>query len=677
MKLTKQRLLALISQEITTSVGFYGSNLTEQRRNALKYYLGEPLGNEIEGQSQVRSQDMLEVVEAILPSMMRIFTQGESIVRFSPNGPEDVQYAEQSGDYINHIFNVDNNGYSILHTMFKDALISKNGFVKYYWKTSKEQKKEYYENLTEPEYQSLLADTEVEVIEVEDREKELDIDNMDYNEITYNVRVKRVKDYGRVVIENVAPESILVTSTATSLDDCNFIGQRVFKTRSELINMGFDKKIINELPPADEFIYNNEATTRKEYDESNIMQEYQNIDPALTVVQVVDCYMKCDYDNDGIAELRHIVVGGSGANAYHVLENEEIEQIPFAMVTPVPMPHKFYGLSMYDLIGDVQEVKTTLLRQILNNAYLQNNARTVVVDGQANIDDILNSRAGGIVRVKSPNAVTPLATPNFMQEGLAMIDKIDSIKEQRSGVTKVQMGLDANVINKSHTTATSTNVMMNASTQRIELIARNFSEGVKRMFQGLLTLVCKHQDQERIIQLRGKFVNMNPREWVDRYNATVQVGLGSGSQDQRLEVLGRVLAVQEKLIGTGGMGIVDPQKIYNTLEKYLENAGYKDASQFFNNPATTPPQPPKPQQPDPAIILAQKELQRLKQKDQVELQLKAQKQKADEVFKAGKLDLDQQKLATDIINKEKGNQMEKEKLASKIIDSAMISESYR
>ena len=677
MKLTKQRLLALISQEITTSVGFYGSNLTEQRRNALKYYLGEPLGNEIEGQSQVRSQDMLEVVEAILPSMMRIFTQGESIVRFSPNGPEDVEYAEQSGDYINHIFNVDNNGYSILHTMFKDALISKNGFVKYYWKTSKEQKKEYYENLTEPEYQSLLADTEVEVIEVEDSEKELDIDNMDYNEITYNVRVKRVKDYGRVVIENVAPESILVTSTATSLDDCNFIGQRVFKTRSELINMGFDKKIINELPPADEFIYNNEATTRKEYDESNIMQEYQNIDPALTVVQVVDCYMKCDYDNDGIAELRHIVVGGSGANAYHVLENEEIEQIPFAMVTPVPMPHKFYGLSMYDLIGDVQEVKTTLLRQILNNAYLQNNARTVVVDGQANIDDILNSRAGGIVRVKSPNAVTPLATPNFMQEGLAMIDKIDSIKEQRSGVTKVQMGLDANVINKSHTTATSTNVMMNASTQRIELIARNFSEGVKRMFQGLLTLVCKHQDQERIIQLRGKFVNMNPREWVDRYNATVQVGLGSGSQDQRLEVLGRVLAVQEKLIGTGGMGIVDPQKIYNTLEKYLENAGYKDASQFFNNPATTPPQPPKPQQPDPAIILAQKELQRLKQKDQVELQLKAQKQKADEVFKAGKLDLDQQKLATDIINKEKGNQMEKEKLASKIIDSAMISESYR
>jgi hypothetical protein len=344
------------------------------------------------------------------------------------------------------------------------------------------------------------------------------------------------------------------------------------------------------------------------------------------------------------------------------------------MVTPVPMPHKFYGLSMYDLIGDVQEIKTTLLRQILNNAYLQNNSRTVVVDGQANIDDLLTSRAGGIVRVKSPGAVSPMATPNFMQEGLAMIDKIDSIKEQRSGVTKVQMGLDADAINKSHQTATTTNIMMNASTQRIELIARNFSEGVKRMFQGLLTLICKHQDQDRIIQLRGKFVNMNPREWVDRYNATVQVGLGSGSQDQRLEVLGRVLAVQEKLISTGGMGIVDPQKIYNTLEKYLENAGYKDASQFFNNPAVTPPPPPKPPQPDPTLMLAQQELRNRQAKDQAELQLKARKLQSDELYKTEDMNLKQQKLATEILKDNENKQMKQQEINQKIIDSALNDE---
>jgi hypothetical protein len=229
------------------------------------------------------------------------------------------------------------------------------------------------------------------------------------------------------------------------------------------------------------------------------------------------------------------------------------------------------------------------------------------------------------------------------------------------------MGLDADQINKSHTTASSTNVMMNASTQRIELYARNFSEGIKRMFQGILTLVCKYQDQERIIKLRNKFVPMNPREWVDRYNATVQVGLGTGSQDQRLEVLGRVLAVQEKLIGAGGMGIVDPQKIYNTLEKYLENAGYKDASQFFNNPATMPPPPPKPQQPDPTMQLAQAEQQRLRAKDQADLQLKARKQQSDEIYKTEKMNLDQQKLATEILKQEEGKQLDKEKLATQIL----------
>ena len=671
MKLTKERLKALIGQEINNSIGFYGGELSEQRKNALKFYLGEPLGNEVEGQSQVRSQDVLEVVESILPSMMRIFTQGESIVRFEPTGPEDVAYADQASDYINHVFMKDNNGYSILHTLFKDALISKNGFVKYYWKNDKEQKQESYENLSITEYQALLADNEVEIVEVEDTSTGSDVENTDIMDVTYNVTVKRVKDFGRVVVENVAPESMLVSKTANSLDDCDFIAQRVFKTRSELISMGFDKKIVNELPVADEEIYNTEAVTRRSYDDETMPQEYQNIDPLLTRVAVVDCYMKCDYDNDGISELRHIVVGGSGVNSYRILENEPIEQIPFATVTAMPMPHRFYGLSIYDLIGDVQEIKTTLLRQTLNNAYLQNNARTVVVDGQANIDDLLTSRAGGIVRVKSPGAVSPMAAPNFMREGLAMIDKIDQVREGRSGVSKVQMGLDSETINKSHTTATSANVMMNASTQRIELYARNFSEGVKRMFQGILQLVCKYQDQERIIKLRNRFVPMNPREWLDRYNATVQVGLGTGSQDQRLEVLGRVLAVQEKLISVGGMGIVDPQKIYNTLEKYLENAGYKDASQFFNNPATMPPPPPRQARPDPSVQLAQAEQQRLRAKDQAELQLKARKQQVDETFKAEKLNLDQQKLATEVLNEAESKNLEKEKLATKIIQQGI------
>jgi hypothetical protein len=307
---------------------------------------------------------------------------------------------------------------------------------------------------------------------------------------------------------------------------------------------------------------------------------------------------------------------------------------------------------------------------------MQNSARTVVVDGQANLDDLLTTRPGSIVRVKSPNAVTALQTPNFLNEGLAMMQKIDQLKEKRSGVPNQLMGLNPDTINKSHTTAQSVNQMMQSSTQRIELIARSFAEGVKDLFKNILSVVCEYQDRERIIKLRGKFVSIDPREWVNRYDCTVQVGLGTGNQDQRLDVLQKVLSVQEKLLQAGGLGLVTPQNIYNTLENYLQNSGYKDASQFFVNPAQQPPQPPKPKQQDPAIQLAAKDIEMRAAKNQADIQLKQQKQKADEMFKAEKLNLDQQKLATDIIKQEQGKEMEKEKLATKIIDSAMVNERY-
>ena len=301
----------------------------------------------------------------------------------------------------------------------------------------------------------------------------------------------------------------------------------------------------------------------------------------------------------------------------------------------------------------------------------------MVVDGQANLDDLLTTRPGSIVRVKSPNAVTPLATPNFLNEGLSMLKKIDEVKEKRSGVPNQLMGLNPDTINKSHTTAQSVNQMMNSSTQRIELIARSFAEGVKDLFKNILSVVCEYQDRERIIKLRGKFVSVDPREWVNRYDCTVQVGLGTGNQDQRLDVLQKVLSVQEKLLQAGGLGLVTPQNIYNTLENYLQNSGYKDASQFFLNPAQQPPQPPKPKETDPAIQLAAQDIQMRAAKNQADIQLKQQKQRDDNIIKMKKFNLDEQKLATQVIKDQQVKEMEKEKLATKIIDSAMISESYR
>jgi len=568
--------------------------------------------------------------------------------------------------------------------MFKTALLQKNGFCKVYWKVSKEQKKERYRNLDETQYQALLIDDEVEVINVEEvvDEREADLiepgleEGMAESNVSYNVEVRRTKEYGRCAIEPVPPEEILVSSRAKSLKDCNFIAHRVTKTISELIDMGFKKSDVENLPSAEGEFFNTEAMVRRSYDDATTNLEVNTVDPAMRVVQITECYMKADVDGDGIAELRKIIVGGSGNNSYTILENEEISILPFAMCVAIPMPFRFFGLSMYDLLADVQLMSTSIMRQTLDNMYMQNAARTIVVDGQVNLDDLLTTRPGSIVRVKSPNAVTAMQTPNFLNDGLAMMQKIDQVKEKRSGVPNQLMGLNPDTINKSHTTAQSVNQMMNSSTQRIELIARSFAEGVKEIFKNVLSVVCEYQDKDRIIKLRGKFVSVDPREWVNRYDCTVQVGLGTGNQDQRLEVMQRVLAVQEKLLQAGSMGLVTPQNIYNTLENYLQNSGYKDASQFFVNPATQPPQPPKPKEQDPALQLAAQDIQMRADKNQADIQLKQQKQKADEVFKAGKLNLDQQKLATDIIKQEQGKEMEKEKLATKIIDSAMINERY-
>ena len=662
-KLTKTKLLAQISQEIQSSLGFYSSDLSTQRKEALKYYLGEPLGNEVEGRSSVVSQDILEVVEAMLPSLMRMFTQSDKMVNFDPQQAEDVPYAEQITDYCNFIFNRDNNGFEILHSMFKTALLQKNGFCKVYWKKSKKQKKESYKHLDETQYQALLIDDEIELLSVEE------ISEVDG--IFYDVELRRTEEYGRCQIDPVPPEEILVSARAKNLKDCNFIAHRVAKTVSELIDMGFNKKDVENLPSSEEQIYNTEAIVRRSYDDPSMDLEISNIDSSQRVVQITECYMKVDMDGDGIAELRKIIVGGSGYNNYIILENEEINKLPFAMCVAIPMPFRFFGLSMYDLLADVQMMSTTIMRNTLDNMYFQNNARTVVVDGQANLDDLLTSRAGGIVRVKSPNAVTPLQTPNFLNDGLSMMQKIDELKEKRSGVPNQLMGLNPDTINKSHTTAQSVNQMMNSSTQRIELIARSFADGVRDIFENILAVVCEYQDQERIVKLRGEFIPMNPRQWTDHYDCTTQVGLGTGNQDQRLEVLQQVLNVQEKLIGMGGMGMVTPQTIYNTLENYLQNSGYKDASQFFNDPSQQPPQQPQQEKQDPALQLAAQEIEMRKQKAMADADFKNRKLEADNQFKSQKMNLDEQKLATQVVKEQNINNLEKEKLASKILEQGL------
>ena len=356
-KVTDIELRGIINQEINNSLGYMGGNLSAQRKKSLEYYMGEPLGTEIDGRSQVVSTDVADTIETILPNLLRIFTASHQVVKCEPVKAEDVPLAEQATNYINYVFNKDNNGFSILYDWFKDALIEKNGIVKIYWEDSEKVEQETYENLNDQEYQILIDNDEVEVVEeekfVDEKAKEeleqikalAEAQGQEMGDIPtpylHNCIIKRTNRSGKVKIENIPPEEFLIQRTAKSIEDANFVAHKVLKTRSELIEMGYDKDIVENLPTTNAILLNDERLTRySDIDESPFND---SPDESTQEIEIYECYVKVDMDGDGIAELRKVIVAGE--SGYEILENMPCDFIPFCSLTPVPMPHRFFGRS--------------------------------------------------------------------------------------------------------------------------------------------------------------------------------------------------------------------------------------------------------------------------------------------------------------------------------------------
>jgi hypothetical protein len=612
-KVTNEQLRAIINSEINNSIGFMGSNLTSQRKKSMEYYMGEKLGTEIDGRSQVVSTDVADTIETILPNLLRIFTASDQVVKCEPVKSEDVPLAEQATNYINYIFNKDNNGFSILYTWFKDALLEKNGIVKVYWDDTSSVEQETYENLNDQEYQLLLDDENVEIVEEESFVDEKMKTAMDLLLVEataqgklvadepvpmlHNCVIKRTSKGGKVKIENVPPEEFLIQRTAKSIESANFVAHRVAKTRSELIEMGFDREVVENLPTTNNIILNNERLTRySDIDQSPFDNAPDN---STAEIEIYECYVRCDMDGDGVAELRKVIVAGE--SGYEILENMPCDNIPFCSLTPIPMPHRFYGRSVAELVEDVQLVKSTVMRQLLDNMYLTNNNRVAIMDGMVNLDDLLTSRPGGVVRTKQPpsQVMLPMQSQTISQQAFPLLEYLDTIRETRTGITRYNQGLDADSLNK---TATGVNAIMTQSQMRMELIARVFAEtGIKDLFRRIFELTCKYQDKERIVELNNQFIPVKPTEWRNRFNISITVGLGSGSKEQQIMMLNNILERQLQafqLQGNREYPMVSLKNIYNSLAKIIENAGLKNVENYFVNPdmgkgmVTPPPEPP-------------------------------------------------------------------------------------
>ena len=653
-EISDPQLRSLLSNQINNALGYLGGNLSQARRKSLEYYLGDKLGTEIDGRSQVVSTDVADTIESILPNLLRVFTASDKVVRCEPITAEDVPLAEQATAYLNHVFYKDNNGFQLLYNFFKDALIEKNGFLKIYYDESEKVEFETYKNLSKAD-KDALEDTKDEIEVIEEEQYEDESAKEDYEKLLeqyqargvdtakvqepdftlYNCKIKRTRKHGKIKIESVPPEEFLIDRNAKSIDDADFVSHKVLVSRSDLVAMGYDEEEVKNLPRSDEDIYNTEDIVRQRN-----VDEYPvnySTDPSTEKVLIYESYVKYDYDEDGIAELRKIVSAGDDGSM--VLENMPCDNVPFVTITPIPMPHRFYGRSLSELVEDIQLMKSTVMRQLLDNMYLTNNNRVAVMDGMVNMDDLLTSRPGGVVRTKQPpnQVMQPLQAQTISQQAFPLLSYLDSVREVRTGISKQIQGLDPDTLNAK--TATGVNALMTQTQMRSELVARIFAEtGVKDLFSKIFELMVKYQDKERIVMLNNTFVPVKPTEWKDKFNISIVVGLGTGSKEQQILLLNNILERQLQafqLQGGKEMPMVTLKNMYNTLSKIIENAGLKNVESYFVDPEVgkqlMPPPSPPPLTPIEKIEFTRIDAENKRKIADLELQYQELQQKSQEM----------------------------------------------
>ncbi|MCG7904397.1 MAG: hypothetical protein JAY60_18470 [Candidatus Thiodiazotropha weberae] len=667
--LSDREISNILEAEISSALGAEWGELKTDREEALNYFQGLPVGElsapSIPNRSNVVSTDVEEVIEWILPALLKTFTQTDEAVRFEPTGVEDEALANQESDYTNYVFYKDNPGFLILYTWFKDALLLKNGYVKPYFDEDQEVKTENYTNLTDVEFSLLVNDPEVEVIGHNEIFSQEGLQSVIYHDL----EIKRTRKHGQVKIDNCPPEHILVNSDHRSvlLHDARFVAHVEIKTASALREMGIPQKVIDGLPTFDidlDDINRNTVTEEDDEDDSD--------DPSQRKYEVHDCYINIDQDQDGIAERRRILY----VRGNHILENEAFDNVPFPSLTPIINPHRHVGRSIFDRIKEIAKQKTFVWRSLMDNLYFQTNARVAINENKVNIADMLDSRPGGVARVDGAPSenIMPIVTPQASSSAYQMIEFLDNLRDGRTGIGPEMMGQNINVSND---TAHGMERLMTAKEELIGLIARVFAEtGVKELFLQIHALLIKHQNKQKIIKLRGSYVPVNPSEWRERTSMTVNVGLGTGDQMKKTVAMNQITQEQLTIIQSGGL-VANQQNAYKALVDKYKLAGI-DARSYFTDPSTVQPPPPKP---DPQVmqIQAYREIEMAKVKNKAdELKIEKAKVLAEMQFSQGKqmtdeqkADLEKVKTMFEIEMEEKKHDLDKKKVGIDAFEAGM------
>ena len=618
-------LSAVIKSAFDDAEDFNDSLAFERNENA-RYYNGEAPVEDAEGHSQFVSTDVSDAINFLLPQLMRTFFGHNKVVEFQPTSAEDVELAEQQTEYINHVINQKNSGYMVVYAALKDALIRKAGFVKAYYSDEVEVSTSQYTDLDRGQVEALIVDPANEVVEqtvkmqtvtLVDQETGEEIEQEVEAGIDVTVRREAARD--QVVIEAVPPEEVLIARNARCLNSAHYVAHRSMRTVSDLVAIGYDlEELLQYSGSYDDLSvdHTRERITRNPYGE--VTTDQRN-DDAGRYILYVEHYIRFDLDQDGIAERVRVCTVGLG---HHIMSVEPWDDLPIVMFSADPEPHTAIGRCPADQIKPIQQAKSQIISDTLDSLGHSVFPRMAIVDGQVNIDDVLNTDVGQPIRMRQAGAVQSLTVPFVGAQSLPMLEYFSQLAENRTGVSASAVGLRQDQLQS--TTAAAVNNTISNAQGRIETIARNLAEtGMKSLFQLVNRLTVRHMDRKDVFRLRNKFVPVDPRTWDMNKDVVVNVALSGTSDQEKVAFLMQIIGKQEQAMQQLGFSnpLVSPQQYANTLAEIIELSGFKDVGRYINTqmpPAEAMEPPQEPPQPDPAMILAQAEVQKNREDNEMQ-----------------------------------------------------------
>ena len=672
-------LIAAIDAAEQSSYSSEGdTQLSSDRAYAIDMYQGKNLEPAPEGRSQVIDRSVYETIQWILPSLCRIFANGDDVVEIVPVSAEDEPGAKQETQYLNHVILQKNNWFETFITWAKDALLTKNGYCLAYNEERTRVEVDEYERQTEGGVALLMQDKDVEV-EITAQYPDEDyvppppqpvIDPMTQQPavdpttgqpamqppppepMLFDVKVTRRTPEKKLCIRVLPPERCKISYRTPSFrlnDECPYFEFYEYKTFSDLKASGF--KLPKEIPD-DWSVDEEEDLARDVYDETSWRDDNNEPDPSQKRYRVRMIWINHDEDGDGIAERLYVVRIGR-----QVLHKQSCSRIPVASMVADPNGHRHIANSIADITIDIQRIKTAILRQGLDNLYLANNPRTFVTD-KINLDDALISRPGGIVRGESGAVygqdIAPLVMPFVFPQAMEGLEYMDQVRENRTGTNRYFTGIDQNAMNK---TATGIQQLSTMAAQRVEQIARIMACGIEDLFSIVHELILKGGHKKEVVKLNNTWTEIDPATWKKRYDFRISVGYAAGNKDALLQKLMMIANMQKEAM-MGGLPIVGPEQIYETALEITKASDFTAPQRFWMNPKDAPP--PGPPQPDVTVVTA----------EQIRAQAKLQEAQMDAQTKDKELQLEKYKTDTDAKVKltiaefqaEKQHEVEREKL---------------